>query len=291
MFGTTVLILRYWIAVASIAISMAVSGFGAYAATVTVSLDAEADLTSKFITYWSEGIAQLNLTYLNTTRQPFWNTKNLSQTYNGSFDFFPNDSAMKFGELTYDDSSLVAGSGSATITGLTLGIERDPLDPDYVNGTWLSFTTDLKAYSGTVSVVNGAVAGINLTASYTSVGSFGLTPINASGTFTIVGDQFQVAATGYNPSLGPYNPSLEWDWTGKILAVVPAPSGGDFNLDGNTDGRDFLLWQRNPTIGNLADWQTNYGAGSLSATIANVPEPGGLVLMLSVVCALLRRHT
>jgi hypothetical protein len=35
---------------------------------------------------------------------------------------------------------------------------------------------------------------------------------------------------------------------------------GDFDQDGDVDGRDFLLWQRNPSVGNLIDWQTNYGA-------------------------------
>jgi hypothetical protein len=34
---------------------------------------------------------------------------------------------------------------------------------------------------------------------------------------------------------------------------------GDFDADNDVDGRDFLLWQRDTTIGNLADWQTNYG--------------------------------
>jgi hypothetical protein len=258
------------------------------AAEVTISLDAEADLTSYFVTNWSDGIAQLNLTYPGTTRQPFWNTNNLSQTYNGSFDFFPNDSAMKFGELTYDDSNLIAGSGSATITGLTLGIERDPLDPNYVNGTWLSFTTVLETYSGTISVLNGAVAAINLTASYTSTGNFGLTPIDGSGTFTIVDDQFQVSASAYNSSLGSDNPSAEWVWTGTILAVGAQSSPGDFDLDGDVDGRDFLLWQRSPSLGHLADWQANYGTGS--SLLSAVPEPSGLAIVLSVVGALLKRH-
>ena len=76
------------------ALVTAILGDGVRAAPVTLPLDAIADLTSNFITYWSEGIAQLNLTFPNTTRQPFWNTNDLSQTYNSSFDFFPNDRAM-----------------------------------------------------------------------------------------------------------------------------------------------------------------------------------------------------
>lgn len=52
---------------------------------------------------------------------------------------------------------------------------------------------------------------------------------------------------------------------------------GDFNNDGNVDGRDFLAWQRNPSVGNLTDWQTNYGNGSLAA-LATVPEPHAMLL-------------
>jgi hypothetical protein len=42
------------------------------------------------------------------------------------------------------------------------------------------------------------------------------------------------------------------------------------NYDAGTDrdGRDFLIWQRSPDaapIGDLADWQSNYGAGGASA--------------------------
>jgi hypothetical protein len=53
---------------------------------------------------------------------------------------------------------------------------------------------------------------------------------------------------------------------------------GDFDFDGDVDGRDFLVWQRggSPTplsAGDLADWQANYGAGSQTAATTAVPEP------------------
>jgi hypothetical protein len=53
---------------------------------------------------------------------------------------------------------------------------------------------------------------------------------------------------------------------------------GDFNGDGAVDGLDFLLWQRDTNIGNLADWKANYGQGSLAA-VAVVPEPGSISLI------------
>lgn len=60
---------------------------------------------------------------------------------------------------------------------------------------------------------------------------------------------------------------------------------GDFNNDGQVDGRDFLVWQRNPSIGSLADWQNNYGSGGgLSAAVA-IPEPATLAMVLGVALA------
>ena len=56
---------------------------------------------------------------------------------------------------------------------------------------------------------------------------------------------------------------------------------GDFDLDGTVDGRDFLVWQRNPSAGSLSDWQANYGNSSLNAAV-NVPEPGAVVIMIGL---------
>jgi hypothetical protein len=47
---------------------------------------------------------------------------------------------------------------------------------------------------------------------------------------------------------------------------------GDFDGDGDVDGLDLLVWQRNPAIGDLADWQANYGNQQLAAA-TTVPEP------------------
>jgi hypothetical protein len=56
---------------------------------------------------------------------------------------------------------------------------------------------------------------------------------------------------------------------------------GDFDTDGDVDGRDFLIWQRNTSVGNLGDWQTNYGTnGPLSAATA-VPEPASALVALA----------
>ena len=54
---------------------------------------------------------------------------------------------------------------------------------------------------------------------------------------------------------------------------------GDFDLDGDVDGIDFLYWQRDPSVGSLPAWEANYGmVFPLSASSTVVPEPSALLL-------------
>ena len=64
--------------------------------------------------------------------------------------------------------------------------------------------------------------------------------------------------------------------TGALQSIA-----GDFDLDGDVDGADFLEWQRNnSTVAGLADWQSNYGDfSSATASSATVPEPSAMVLI------------
>lgn len=74
--------------------------------------------------------------------------------------------------------------------------------------------------------------------------------------------------------------------------LVPLSLAGDFNSSGVVDGEDFLLWQQDPNVGSLDDWEANYGMGTpaLAATIA-VPEPSTKLLLLMIgVAALLVRQ-
>jgi hypothetical protein len=59
------------------------------------------------------------------------------------------------------------------------------------------------------------------------------------------------------------------DYVINISTGIP----GDFNTSGKVNGRDFLLWQRNTSLGSLSNWQTNYGMSQLTAAMT-VPEPG-----------------
>ncbi len=63
---------------------------------------------------------------------------------------------------------------------------------------------------------------------------------------------------------------------------------GDFDLDGDVDGRDFLVWQRGGSpnginSGDLALWQAQYGSAlPLSANANVVPEPASICLLLAL---------
>jgi hypothetical protein len=72
---------------------------------------------------------------------------------------------------------------------------------------------------------------------------------------------------------------------------LSAGLAGDFDNDGDVDGRDFLAWQRNPSIGDLADWQANYGqSGAIVSAVTAVPEPSAAMLMLAGVFAMALRR-
>jgi CubicO group peptidase (beta-lactamase class C family) len=74
----------------------------------------------------------------------------------------------------------------------------------------------------------------------------------------------------------------------SILQAMATP--GDFDFDGDVDGRDLLVWQRDSSVGDLADWQENYGVTS-SATVLSVPEPSMLsVCGLALPLLILSRH-
>lgn len=84
-----------------------------------------------------------------------------------------------------------------------------------------------------------------------------------------------------------------------MVEYVGTPADADFDGDGDVDGIDFLVWQRNagttggPSFGpgdangdgnvdqtDLSAWQAQFGTSSFAATAAKVPEPNAIVLLL-----------
>lgn len=86
------------------------------------------------------------------------------------------------------------------------------------------------------------------------------------------------------------------EFVGGVKFDTPPVGGGDFNGDGDTDGADFLAWQRGEspngaTLGDLALWQADYptplsGLGGVTA----VPEPSTLMLIAASLALLPSRR-
>ena len=65
---------------------------------------------------------------------------------------------------------------------------------------------------------------------------------------------------------------------------------GDFDGNGRVDAADLLFWQRDPSVGDLADWEANYGS-PLTGAVTAVPEPTSALLMgIGSVLAVCRRR-
>jgi len=61
----------------------------------------------------------------------------------------------------------------------------------------------------------------------------------------------------------------------------PVGGAGDYDSDGDVDGRDFLTWQRDTSL-SYDDWVHNFGEISQAAA---VPEPSSLVIALGLALA------
>jgi formylglycine-generating enzyme required for sulfatase activity len=102
---------------------------------------------------------------------------------------------------------------------------------------------------------------------------------------------------GFN-SNGPVGAEYEGGGFRVATYEVAAPLAGDFDVDGDVDGNDFLKWQRgeSPNHGDaadLAEWRAHFGEGSFATAIsAAVPEPATFVPLMSaaVLIGLQRSH-
>lgn len=125
------------------------------------------------------------------------------------------------------------------------------------------------------------------------------------GDFGFGDGSYTVTARGYDPTaFDPVNgwvrmdqEELEQFVSWDITLSSPAPSG-DFDGDGDVDGRDFLIWQRGESpngVGSssdLAAWQANYGSPVvLTAASHMIPEPISLRLLFSSFAAIFMRNS
>ena len=162
---------------------------------------------------------------------------------------------------TAQQFNLLLGDNDGDDTGPGLGNEDFNFLVDTSNFNTTDFTT--------VTIPLGSGSESNFVTSFGSVnGGDGLQNFGLS--------QMQIQASGED--LGLLGIEI------LRFSIVERPEGipGDFDGDNDVDGNDFLVWQRDPNVGDLADWQTNYGSPNVVAA-TSVPEPATCVLIACVV--------
>jgi hypothetical protein len=70
----------------------------------------------------------------------------------------------------------------------------------------------------------------------------------------------------------------------------PPPLVGDYNNDGEVDAADYVHWRKVNSVGTYANWRTHFGeansgAGGISTFYVGIPEPSGLVLLVTAYLA------
>ncbi len=121
----------------------------------------------------------------------------------------------------------------------------------------------------------------------------------AGGFVPSLGDAFQIltAASGLtgtfsNALLPPLSSGLDWELQynpdSVVLSVISTVLPGDFNADGIVDAADYVVWRKTDGSQEGYDlWRTNFdrtagsGSGAAGSAGAAVPEPAGIVLVIS----------
>ena len=143
---------------------------------------------------------------------------------------------------------------------LTLNVDPNTGQAQIVNGT--AFTVSIDAYdisSGTESLQTANGTWNSLDDQGTSGSNWFESNVSAERISELLITGGMVLAPKASVSLGsPFDAAGGFEDLEFQFAVVEE-AAGDFDQDGDVDGHDFLEWQRDTSIGNLADWKANYG--------------------------------
>ncbi len=166
-------------------------------------------------------------------------------------------------------------AGDLSISGGSIGDGLDAFAGSTVTISGGIVGADFDAFSGSIINISGGSIGdgfasnasseVNLVGTEFSLDGDLLDSLTPYDPFTITNRGGQALAgtlsdgSGFDFVLNDSAVAGEDFFAADALLTVTLVTPGDFNLDGNVDGTDFLLWQRDPSIGDLADWQANYG--------------------------------
>ena len=97
------------------------------------------------------------------------------------------------------------------------------------------------------------------------------------------GDDFNLNSRSGSADAGAYiydvNGNPGWPTGPSFKQFLESGQPGDFNGDDVVDGSDFLVWQRDPSVGALADWKAHFGESAGNVTAMGVPEPNAHILL------------
>ena len=218
----------------------------------------------------------------------------ISNTTNVDFDLDDNGSGLTNNkDLVAIDSTIagaVVNNGQIEIVGTVNFTDGVSLAVSGSLGIDINGLLDFDAISVGEDASLGGALSVDVDGYSLSIGdSFEIIDIDGtqSGTFTGLADGALVGNYGGVDLFIDYDGGDGNDVT--LLAALP----GDFVLNGQVDGFDFLAWQRGESStplsqSDLNDWETNYGmTAPLAAVSAAVPEPATWCMMLMGLAAVL----
>jgi len=214
------------------------------------------------------------------------------------------DAVMRFNDGLTNSFSLTVG-GDTTIYGPVMNVGDG--DVHVLSNSETLLVGDLTfSASSTLVLSIGDSPGTLDVLGMTNLGGAMLELDYSAGVGAQEGDTYQILTSGdgltgmFSNPIGGMNSlpqvgagGLIWDidvQAGAVFvtatAMTVAPTLGDFDLDDDVDGFDFLAWQRGFPgtfgAGDLADWEMNFGttAGPLVAATGAIPEPTSIAMLL-----------
>lgn len=253
----------------------------------------------------------------NSTIESYGGEMEFQVPVENNFEIVARDAIMRFPDgLTNVAPSLMVLGGETTIhgpitteVGANIFILNDSIvtmhsDFIFTESFLVAALTDADTGSSTSAlsmVIGDNAASLNVIGNV-ELGGATLT-LDFVGAAPQVGQSFEIlSAVGDANGLGTFaNDQVVvdgklWDIGYDADSVFVTYSGlsaglpGDFDNDGDVDGRDLIAWQRNPSLGNLADWQAHFGQSNIVPAVTAVPEPASAMLMFAGVLGLVVRR-
>lgn len=209
-------------------------GLSAQASADTYTFDLWAADGSRWYEYFSNAYAELGTEWNGSgTKDGFYYIHDEGgavvpgSPVGGGTDVFPYDNDFSdFGVVSWSGTTGV-GLETAAITGLSnLQFNKYIADNDSLNDA-LGYTYSIDNFSGTVTLFNGAVTGIELASDVTftyDLSGLGFGPLAYTGTFNISDGQFALNVDGSYPTFPGFEDArYVWDVHGTVANLAPVP--------------------------------------------------------------------